>query len=335
MTLGIIGEVKLKQVNSSQLKWDPTGHPLWFNGLEQDLYLVIGEDEVRHFEISFQKHLVSGGASKAIQYGHIKSDEGRSHELSRVVHYQKDVPEEIIKNTIEIVESCLDLEPKIKFGIISYLKGFSFGSNPLRFDTSLNSYVPLEKRELSAPKIRAHHLKKKLPEHLGLKVMAVLIILGSILAYFSMEHSKGQEFLKMDERMNPAFIDKFVSSGGDLNTVDSQKRSIMHRTALHISSISDEQYKAFVHLLIEYEMNPNQFDINGKTPLYYMVQNYLNPPKGAGKTISVYREEMYLVIGQMLKLGLKSKIKKNKEDRSAWDLARENIQLRELLQPRP
>ncbi|MBK25242.1 MAG: hypothetical protein CME70_14705 [Halobacteriovorax sp.] len=334
MTLGIIGEVKLKQVNSSQLKWDPTGHPLWFNGLEQDLYLVIGHDEVRHFEISFQKHLVSGGASKAIQYGHIKSDEGRSHELSRIVHYQKDVPSEIIQNSIEIVESCLDLEPKIKFGIISYLKGFSFGTNPLRFDSSLTSYVPLEKRDLPTPKLKTHHIKKMLPKHLGLKVMAGLITLGSIVAYYSMEYSKGQEFLKMDERMSPSYIDKFVSRDGDLLTVDSQNRSILHRTAPYISSVNDEQYKAFVHLLIQYEMDPNQFDINGKTPFYYMIRNYLNPPK-AVKSHTQYRDEMYLVIGQMSKLGLKSKIKKNQDDRSAWELAKEDIRLRELLQSRP
>ncbi len=330
--------MKLKQVNSSQLKWDPTGHPLWFNGLEQDLFLVIGSDEVRHFEISFKEHLISGGASKALQYGHIKNDPGRSHELSRIVHYQKEIPDSIIKSSIEVVEACSELEPKIKFGVISYLKGFSFGVNPLRFDSELSSYVPLEKRKLSTPKRKPHHFKKMLPKHLGLKVMFSLILIGSVMAYFSMNYSKGQEFLKMDERMNPGFIDKYVAKNGDLTVVDSQERSIMHRTAMHISSVGDEQYKAFIHLMIKYEMDPNQFDINGKTPLYYMIRNYLSPPKSllhASYSSTQYREDMYLVIGKMLKMGLRSKIKEKSSDRSSWDLAQEDGELKALLQSRP
>lgn len=346
MTLVIIGEVKLKQVQSSQLKWDPTGHPLWFNGLEQDLYIVIGEQEIRHFEITFKNHFLSGGASKALQYGIIHSGGSKvGQDLSRTVDYQTNMPDEIIVQAKEVIESCINLETEIKKGLLEYLLGFSFGSNPLRFNASLKSYVPFEKRRIPGEKfnLRKFISRLNLPKHLRLKVVGFLIVIGAIISYVTTIKSKGQEFLKMDERMNVSFIDKYVSASGNLLVVDSNKRNILHRLAKYMDGIDDEQFIAFKYLVLTKKLDPNTFDINGKTPLYYVISRHLNPPTEIKKTRMMIKGEVvnlrdvffdkhYDLIEKLLKMGLKSRIKKRPKDLSAWELGRQDADLRLLME---
>lgn len=340
--MGIIGEVKLMQVQSSQLKWDPTGHPLWFNGHEQDLYIVIGENEIRHFEISFGKNLISGGASKALQFGIIQSTEGIGQELSRVVDYQLETPPEILAEAKKVINGCVNLESTIKEGIIQYIDGFSFGSNPLRFKEPLNSYLPLERRELHDPKFRLHHIKKALPKHIGVKIMAGLVLAGAIFMVFSIRSSKALQFLKMDQQLNVGYVKKYIDQGGNIWVADSRSRSILHRTAQYIKSVDDDRFKAFVYLVRSQKMNPNTYDRNGYTPLYYVVKNYLNPPYTEPSALGIYKgkyidaTEAYLnnlldVIEELLALGLNPKMRRTPKDRSVWEIGRGDPDLRDIL----
>jgi hypothetical protein len=342
MTLVIITKVKLKQVKSSQLKWDPTGHPLWFNDLERDLYIIIGEDELRHFELSISSDLISGGASKALQYGRIKDDAGSRQDLSRLVDYKSEIPANFIDQAIELINDCEGIEISLKQGMIQYIKGFNFGRNPLRFEEPLKSYIPLEnrsnikKRIPLASKMRA--FTKKLPRHLSLKFTAILIIAAIVSLYISMGNSLGNQFLEMDSRLNIAYINKYISNDGNIEVSDSLGKNILHRSASFLKTIDSEQYRAFEYLILSKNLDPNQFDLNGHTPLYYLIKSYLYPdlPKASSKSKAeeLLREELqekYLVIEKLLKIGLNSRLKKTSSDTSAWELARQDSDLRELL----
>ncbi|MFT6069035.1 MAG: hypothetical protein ACJAT2_003678 [Bacteriovoracaceae bacterium] len=343
MTLVIITKVKLKQVNSSQLKWDPTGHPIWFNDLERDLYLIIGENELRHFEISIHSDLLSGGASKALQYGKIKDDANSRQDLSRLVEYKNEVPKEFKDAALKLISDCEGLEPALKSGLDHYIKGFNFGSNPLRFSESLKSYVPLEKRDHLKKTIplsrKVRSLMNKLPKHLGLKAVGVLFVAAIIVLYFSLGESLGNQFLEMDERLNISYIKKYLAKDGELEAVDSLGRNILHRTAPFINSIESEQYKAFEYLVLNEGMNPNQFDYQGRTPLYYLISSYIRPgvpgmnfySRDEELTAS-YKREKLVVIERFLKLGLDSRIKKDHLSPSAFAFGSQDPELKELLQ---
>jgi hypothetical protein len=342
MTLVIITKVKLKQVKSSQLKWDPTGHPLWFNDLERDLYIIIGEDELRHFELSISNDLISGGASKALQYGRIKDDAGSRQDLSRLVDYKSEIPSKFIDQAIKLINDCEGIEISLKQGMIQYIKGFSFGRNPLRFKEPLKSYVPLENRSIIKKRIpllnKVRVLTKKLPKHLGLKSIAILLIAAIVSLYISMGSSLGNQFLEMDSRLNIAYINKYISNDGKIEVSDSLGKNILHRTAPFLKSIDSAQYRAFEYLILNKNLDPNQFDLNGRTPLYYLIKAYLYPdlPKASSKAVAeeILQKELqdkYLVIEKLLKIGLNSRLKKNSSDNSAFELARHDSDLRELL----
>lgn len=342
MTLVIITKVKLKQVNSSQLKWDPTGHPLWFNDLERDLYIIIGENELRHFELSIHSELLSGGASKALQYGTIKDDAGSRQDLSRLVDYKNQVPEKFKDQAIELINDCEGIEAPLKSGLIKYIKGFSFGANPLRFEEPLSSYIPLEKRselQRSIPlSYRFRSFMKKLPSHLGLKFFALIFIAAVISLYLTMDTSLGNQFLEMDSRINIPYIERYISKHGKIEVSDSLGRNILHRSAPFLKTIDSEQYRAFEYLVLNKNMNPNQFDLNGRTPLYYLIQSYLKPEKPKASTsyeseelLEALLKEKIVVIEKLLKIGLDSRVKKSPSDTSAWDLARQDFDLTELL----
>lgn len=342
----IIVEVKLKQVSSTQLKRDPTGHPLWFNNLDQDVYLIVGEDEVRHFEISFGNSFFSGGASKALQYGLINEDSGKIGQgLARIVQYHKEIPQDQVNKAINLVKSCDGLEDPIIKGLAKYLSGFSFGTNQLRFDTPLECYLPIEDRKSFKikTKVRRYIKSMNLPKHLGLKSMAALFVFGAIFFYFSAIETKKELFLDMDKRMNISYIKKYSKSGGDLTATDDYGKNILHRIAPYIWSIKDEQFKAFTYLVQEKGLNPNLFDINGKTPLYYMVSNHLSPPEWVLEAVirtnginepamDKHLESHLVAIKELLKLGIKPKIKLSDEYDSAWDLGKQDYELRNILQ---
>lgn len=333
MTLVIITKVKLKQVNSTQLKWDPTGHPLWFNDLERDLYLIIGERELRHFELTIENNLLSGGASKALQFGKIKDDAGSRQDLSRLVEYQHEIPEDFKVKALALIQDCESIEEPLRLGLIAYINGFNFGVNPLQFKDLLKSYVPLEKRSSKRKSVplraRFHSFKKSLPPHLGLKLVGVLCVFAVIFLFVNRGSSLGKEFLKMDSRINIPYINKYISKKGKLDVVDSLERSILHRSAPYIVSTDSHQYRAFEYLVLNKLLDPNQFDLNGRTPLYFSIKSYLNPDD-IERSKAAQRAHLK-VIENFLKLGLNSRLKKNPSDISAWELARVDNELTELL----
>ncbi len=343
MTLVIITKVKLKQVNSSQLKGDPTGHPIWFNDLDRDLYLIIGENELRHFEISIQSDLLSGGASKALQYGKIKDDAGSRQDLSRLVDYQNQIPEQFKEQTLNLIQDCEGLEPSLKTGLIKYIEGFSFGSNPLRFSEALKSYVPIEKRKISKPRVplsrQIRALIKKLPKHLGLKAVGLLLIASVISVYFSMSKSLGNRFLGMDSRLNIGYIKKYIAKDGKLDIVDSSGRNILHRTAPFLDSVDSERYRAFEFLILNKGVDPNQFDNQGRTPLYFLIVSYLHPEISRLDNHPSYKAELAAVkndklrvIEKLLKLGLDSRLKDGPDGLTAFVLGSKDAELKDLLQ---
>jgi hypothetical protein len=333
MTLVIITKVKLKQVNSTQLKWDPTGHPLWFNDLERDLFLIIGENELRHFELSIKENLLSGGASKALQYGKIKDDAGSRQDLSRLVNYQSEIPNSFKEEALHLIEDCQGIEDSLKSGLAQYIKGFNFGGNPLQFQSPLKSYVPLEKRKTYkrrrtlGPLLRG--FTKQLPNHLALKLVASLCVLAVITLYFSNLTSKKYKFLSMDSRLNIPYINKYLSQEGELTVKDSFEKSILHRTAPYLTKLDSHQYRAFEYLILNKNMNPNELDLNGRTPLYYLVQSYLSTVKHGASLRQL--DAQLKVIESLLKLGLDSRLKSAASDLSAWDLSRRDPRLNELL----
>lgn len=326
MSLVIIGEVKLMQVQSSQLKWDPTGHPLWFNGVDQDLYLVISEDEVRHFEISWEDKIISGGATKALQYGIITgNNQGIGQTLSRIVDYQKEIPDHSLEMAIKIINSCENLEETIKNGLLTYLNGHGFGPNPLRFSKQLQSYLPLEKREYKVRKNHWREFRKALPNHLGLKIVLPISVVLIVFAIFTTYQSSKLQLLDMADRMTISYIDRLSEKEADFSVVDENKMGLLHYMSLSLTTNTNENYLAFKYLVEAKKLDINSFDLNGRTPLYYLVTRFLSsdtdddpPPPNLA------------LIKAFIDLGAKPKLKNSPKDLSAWDLGRQNIELREL-----
>ena len=159
---------------------------------------------------------------------------------------------------------------------------------------------------------------------------------------FSIRASKGLQFLKMDQQLNVGYLKKYIHQGGNIWVADSRSRNILHRTAQYITSVDDDRFKAFVYLVRNKKMDPNTFDNNGHTPLYYVVKNYLNPPyTGPSSALGIYKGkymdaiEVYLnnlldVIEELLALGLNPKLRRTPKDRSVWEIGRGNPDLRDI-----
>jgi len=264
--------------------------------------------------------------------------------LARTVIYENDIPEEVLLKSQSIIGACDELEDTIREALLKYINGFSFGINPLRFDENLKSYLPIEQRKPIVPKFKLKSFIKDLglPKHLRVKVVVLLIFVSSIIAAISTKKSKGEQFLDMADRMNISFVTKYEVANRDLFLKDTQGKTVLHHLAYYMNNIKNKQFETFKYLVFEKKLDPNQFDINGRTPIYYVIRQHLDPPKhlreikkivnGEELTeLDVYLKEHLVLIKQLLKMNLKSKLKKNPSNYSTYNLNKQDINLQKLI----
>lgn len=98
-----LGALKMKRVDSKQIKATPDGTPHWIFGPNNcELYFVTDAQGLVRFNLSFFANYVEGGRDKGVKFGQVKQSDLEDDELkykaSDLIHWQD--PVEISKNPL-------------------------------------------------------------------------------------------------------------------------------------------------------------------------------------------------------------------------------------------
>ena len=127
----------LKLVNPKSIKQDPRGVSLWWNGRDENLYIVHNAETIIYFELCSGTDILHGENGGVLKFGKISSDRVDDHFFkgARLVNLVHDVPGPILMDLLPVLERCDGLDAELKEKIQEYL------ISPKSTDLSLSSRI--------------------------------------------------------------------------------------------------------------------------------------------------------------------------------------------------
>lgn len=118
--------MKVHAIDVEKLKREGDLSSLWYQFENGDLYILLGAQSVEYFEFTREQGHLEGGAKRGLKYGKIvetQEEEGaRAYKRSRLVEYQQELDEELLKWSQRFMYECPNVENSLKEGIMEYLE---------------------------------------------------------------------------------------------------------------------------------------------------------------------------------------------------------------------